>query len=175
MRRVIEHLPKREALMQHRLIRPFAHHMSHGSLWHLNRRSVAKGVAIGLFFAFITPIAQIPFAAAASIPFRANIAVAALSTLITNPLTFGPVWFLAHRVGRWMLDLLGGSSSAAKVAWMEASGLWDKIIGLIGPTAVGLILFAIVSSLLGYLAVKGAWSLHLIQRRKGRRIKSLTA
>ena len=60
-------LPKREEILNSRLIRPFAHYFGHGSLWHMNRRSVARGVAIGMFFAFMTPVAQTVFAALALI------------------------------------------------------------------------------------------------------------
>ncbi|HMS81257.1 MAG TPA: DUF2062 domain-containing protein, partial [Burkholderiaceae bacterium] len=41
-------------------------------LWQLSRRRVAAGAAIGLFFAFLIPVAQIALAAAPAVLARAN-------------------------------------------------------------------------------------------------------
>ncbi|TXC67466.1 DUF2062 domain-containing protein [Piscinibacter aquaticus] len=73
--------------------------LHHPRLWHLNRRGVALGLALGLFFGLLIPIAQIPLAGGAAVLLRANVPMAVASTLVTNPVTFGPVYYaaLAHR------------------------------------------------------------------------------
>ena len=77
--------------------------MLHPRLWHVSRRAVALGAAIGVFFAFLTPIAQIPLSAAASIVLRANIPTAVVATLVNSPPTFGPVYYAAWWVGSKVL------------------------------------------------------------------------
>ena len=42
-------LPEPHTLREHRYLRHIAPWLTHPNLWHLNRRSVAGGVAIGLF------------------------------------------------------------------------------------------------------------------------------
>ncbi|HUG77565.1 MAG TPA: DUF2062 domain-containing protein, partial [Burkholderiales bacterium] len=42
-------------------------------LWHLDRRRVAAGAAIGVFFGFLIPIGQIPLSAAGAVVLRANL------------------------------------------------------------------------------------------------------
>lgn len=161
-------LPKREDILKSRLIRPFAHHLGHGALWHLNRRSVAKGVAIGMFFAFLTPVAQTVFAAAASIPFRANVAVAALSTFITNPITTPPLLYFAHAAGQWLLNDLGLPVEHHDV-FVSVQGLLSDAPAVLGATALGLLIFAVISAILGYVAVDMLWRWRLIQRWRARK------
>jgi len=46
-------LPHHETVMSQRWIKPFGSWLHHPNLWHLHRRSVAGGVAIGLFCGLI--------------------------------------------------------------------------------------------------------------------------
>ena len=68
----------------HRWFRPWRHHFARGALWSFDRSSVARAVAIGLFFGVMTPVAQIVFATFAAIAFRANLLISAGSTLVSN-------------------------------------------------------------------------------------------
>ena len=43
-------IPSREQLRQNRWLRPVARHLDDDRLWHATRASVARAVAIGLFF-----------------------------------------------------------------------------------------------------------------------------
>src|SRR3954453_10156596 len=95
------HIPTRDTIDQHRLLRPFASHLRHPSLWRMNRRSVPRGVAVGLFVAVIIPVLHTFVAALLAIPARANVVVAALLTLLVNPLTIPPLYYAAYRVGSW--------------------------------------------------------------------------
>ncbi|NJQ98977.1 MAG: DUF2062 domain-containing protein [Hydrococcus sp. CSU_1_8] len=51
------------------------------------------------FFGFLLPIGQFLFAIGAAILLRGHLGIAAASTLVTNPLTFGPVYWLAYQLG----------------------------------------------------------------------------
>src|SRR3982750_4769001 len=93
------HIPTRDTIDQYRLLRPFAPHLRHPSLWRMNRRSVPRGVALGLFVAVIIPFMHTVIAAILAIPARANVAVAALFTLVVNPLTIPILYVAAYRIG----------------------------------------------------------------------------
>ena len=161
-------LPKREEILKSRLIKPFAHLFGHGSLWHMNRRSVARGVAIGMFFAFLTPVAQTVFAAMASVPLRANVAVAALATFITNPLTTPPILFFAHTIGMKTLHFFGLADEHREVL-NSLGSLWSDAPLILGATAIGLFATAVVAATLSYVAVDLFWRWRLAQRWRNRR------
>lgn len=79
-------MPKREDMEHSRYIGPFARRHE---LWRFTRRSVPRGVAIGLLvgiFALI-PGVQIVGAALMCVPSRGNIPLAALMTFLSNPAT----------------------------------------------------------------------------------------
>ncbi|HLU91109.1 MAG TPA: DUF2062 domain-containing protein [Pedomonas sp.] len=161
-------LPKREDILNSRLMRPFARHFGHGALWHLNRRSVARGVAVGMFFAFLTPVAQTLFAAMASVPLRANVAVAALATFITNPITTPPILIFAHTIGMRALRFFGLDDEHREVV-RSLSSLWSEAPVILGATAIGLFVMAVIAAVLSYVIVDLIWRWRLSQRWRNRR------
>ena len=54
--------------------------LQHPRLWHVSRRGIALGVALGLFFGLLLPIAQIPMSAGVAVALRANVPAAVAST-----------------------------------------------------------------------------------------------
>lgn len=165
-------------MLQHWLLRPFARHLGSPLIWHLNRRGVSRGMALGLFSAFAIPVAQTPFAALLAVGARANLPVAALATSVTNPLTVPFVYFAAYMVGRTVLRMKQDVSQAiaADVGMVERTITW--IITLAGPTYVGLLLFAAVSAPIGYAMVHLGWRIWVggrWQRRKARRLAAAAA
>ncbi len=150
-------LPTREELERSRLLRPFAARLSSPLVWRLNRRGVARGVALGLFAAFAVPVAQTPFAALFAMAARANLPVAAVSTFVTNPLTVPFVYYLAFIVGRSVLRIKDDAflAIAPDAGAVERSLTW--VVSLAGPTYVGLLLFAAVGAAIGYMGVHLGW------------------
>ena len=138
--------PAKEQLLQQRWLRPVAHRLGDAGLWRMRTEAVARGAAIGLFWAFVLPFAQVLFAAAHCVWWRANIPVAAALTFITNPLTMGGWLWLAYLVGSRFVGPAEAVPSAGD--WLsraQAQG-W--------PTVVGMALFALMGSLLGYVLVR---------------------
>ena len=158
-------MKSRESILASRWLRPFAHLFSHPALWHLSRRSVPRALALGLFAAFILPVGQFALAALLALPIRANVPLAAAATLVTNPLTFPPVYFSAYKLGSFLLQ-----HPSSEGAGELASSFGAKILDVSGPTALGLLIFAIVGALLGYFIGAMWWRLRLVRlwRRKSR-------
>lgn len=146
--RLKSELPTAEGLSRQRWLRPVAHRLFEHGLWHAKTESVARGVAIGMFWAFVVPFAQIVFATAHCVWWRANIPVAAGITLITNPFTIGGWLWLAYQTG----SLFVAPDTAAPAP--AAEGWFGMLQALGWPTAVGMGLFAVGGAALGYLAVK---------------------
>src|ERR1044072_6363513 len=82
-------MPSREQLAESRWIRPFGQRVLHSEFWRFTRRSVPRGVAVGLFVGvfFLIPGVQIIGAALFCLPVRGNIPIAAGMTFLTNPFT----------------------------------------------------------------------------------------
>lgn len=128
-------------------LRPIAHRLADPMLWHRRTESIARGAAIGLFWAFALPFAQILAATAHCVWWRANIPVAAAITFVTNPLTLGGWLVLAYQVGSLILP--GGPPPT-----LQADGLLAMARAFGTPTLLGMALFALGGAAFGYLAVR---------------------
>ncbi|MEP6982900.1 MAG: DUF2062 domain-containing protein, partial [Sphingomicrobium sp.] len=168
------HVPTRETIDQYRLLRPFAPHLRHPSLWQLNRRSVPRGVALGLFVGVIIPVLHTFIAAILAIPARANVGVAALLTLVVNPLTIPFMYVAAYRIGSWELhhDTTLVNPTDAERFSSELSRLLFWIHQASGPIAVGVLTIAAGAALIGYLVSSVAWRLWSGSRWRGRHSKA---
>jgi uncharacterized protein len=170
-------LPTREQIKQSRFLRWLGPRIHDPSLWHINRRAVAKGVAIGAFFGLMIPVAQIPAAAVASLFVRANLWIAAVATLISNPFTYGPIYYFSYRLGS---ALLGGPAASnpdlaeahveqavAALSWM--SNAWHWITGIGRPLVLGMLVLAVTAAVVGYLAAQTFWRVKIIMKRRRQR------
>ena len=105
--------PGREELMESRWLKPFAHRISHSELWRFTRRSVPRGVALGLFVGifFLIPGVQIVGVALLALPCRANIPIGAAMTFLSNPATTPLIIAASVWIGSYVFGLPGASSS----------------------------------------------------------------
>jgi uncharacterized protein len=177
-------MPDRERIRQNRWLRWLGPRLMHPRLWHFSRRGVAIGVGVGVFFGLLIPVAQIPFAAGFAVLLRANVPAAIGSTLVTNPVTFAPIYIMAYRLGS---ALLGEPPPAVEdipdeltvtpddedpvVGWWSRA--WKAISALGGPLLLGLAIMASGSGVLTYLLISLAWrlktTLEWARRRRRRR------
>ncbi|MEY4253839.1 MAG: hypothetical protein RLZZ566_1309 [Pseudomonadota bacterium] len=157
-------LPGKEFLAKHPRLKPIAGNLLDPQLWRIQHEAVARGVAVGLFWAFAIPAAQVLVAAAHCVWWRANIPVAALMTMVTNPLTIGFWLWLAYRLGSVLL----GEPVEASVSYSALPAQW--LTSFAWPTLVGMGVFAFGSSLTGYLGVKLFWRLNVNLKRWRRRL-----
>jgi hypothetical protein len=151
-----------------RWLRPVAHRVLAPELWRFTRRSVPRGVALGMVTGIVFPVAQIPLSAILALPFRANIPTAALTTFITNPVTTPFIWGAAYYLGKWALrfdHVVPGQPvrDAASSGWMQ----W--LMSDAAPAiAVGLTVITIVSAIGGYFLSKIGWQLWIAHKWKAR-------
>ena len=95
------HAPSRDEVLDSVWLKPFGQRIRASELWRLTRRSVPRGVAIGLFVGIflLIPGVQIVGAALVCIPLRGNVAIAAAMTFLSNPLTTPFVLLASLNVG----------------------------------------------------------------------------
>lgn len=165
-------LPNHQQILANRWLRWLAPWLEHPALWHWSRRGVALGVALGVFFGLLIPVAQIPVTAVAAVVLRANLPAAAASTLVTNPVTFAPLYIAAYHLGAWVTGEKVAAAAVANAA--PAAGditLWARIIGLGRPLLVGLAILAVSTGLATYLLINLLWIWHIRSRRRERLAK----
>jgi uncharacterized protein (DUF2062 family) len=104
-----KYLSSHQSIRENRYLRIFGAALQHHNLWHLHRKSVAGGVAIGMFCGLVSGPLQMLSAALCAIIFRVNLPVAMIVTLYTNPLTKFPLYYVAQKLGLFVT----GSHSAA--------------------------------------------------------------
>lgn len=157
--------PSREQLEAHPWLNRLAPHLAHPKLWNWSRRSVATGVAVGLFIGLMIPMAQILLAAAAAIVLRANIPIAAFATLVTNPLTVPPIYYAAYQLGAWVM----GIPTPPMASLADPAAFWHNL-GTIGmPLLTGLGIAASVSAIVSYLLISRVWVWRVAAKRRGAR------
>ena len=169
-------LPSRDSLSQNRHFRCYGSFLMHPNLWHLNRRSVSGGFAVGLFAGLVPGPLQMLTAALIAVPLRVNLPVALATTLYTNPITIGPLYLLAYAYGRLLVDGNGMAAQAPAFDWLH---LWDWVgayttwaLNLGKPLLVGLVALAVTLAACGWLAVQWGWRLQVTlawRRRAARR------
>jgi uncharacterized protein (DUF2062 family) len=148
----------------------------------MNRRGLALGMALGFFFGLLVPLAQIPLSAAAAVLLRANVPAAVASTLVTNPLTFGPIYYAAWQVGHAILGSPESSppqsataTATPPVALDEAAddGWWRgavrRVLGVGKPLMLGLAILATGFGLATYFVVSAVWKVSVLWKRHRRR------
>jgi uncharacterized protein (DUF2062 family) len=167
--------PTREEMAQNKYLAPIAHRFLSPELWRFTRRSVPRGVALGLFAAFIIPIGQIFLSAFLALPARANVPLAALVTFVTNPFTL-PFWLVvANKVGNFTLRLDAAGPALANAE--SGKGYWAMLIDffqMAGATAFGFIVLATLTPVIGYLLSGWVWRA-VVSRKRARRLKAMEA
>src|SRR3546814_14320512 len=96
---VRRHIPTREHIARNRLLKPVAHRILAPSLWRFTRRSVPRGVALGILTGPLFPFAHMPPAALYAFPARANVPTAGLVSLSNPPPTVPPPGYDTYTPG----------------------------------------------------------------------------
>jgi hypothetical protein len=172
-----KYLPDHATVREHRLLRPFQALLKHPNLWHLNRASVAGGVAAGMFGGLVPGPIQMGVAAILAVLFRVNLPVAIITTLYTNPFTWPPLILAAYGIGSWVT---GGHGAGYREfvfdwgaqPWSELPAtFWNWLLGLGKTFLIGDLILGCMLAVLGYVAVQVGWRLYLLaylRRRRGR-------
>lgn len=153
-----EKMPTRAGMAKNRYLKPIAHRFLRSDLWRFTRRSVPRGVALGLITGFIVPLGGQTFVALfLALPIRANVPIAAVTTFITNPFTY-PFWLaIANQLGRFVLRM-DGITSGGSGGDLNGLGEWTAwIIREVGVTFFGFVLLGVVFGAIGYVISSFGW------------------
>ncbi len=172
-------LPSHDSIRQNRYVACFGPRLQHHNLWHLHRRSVAGGVAAGLFAGLIPGSNPVQFLAAGllAVAFRVNLPIAIGVTLYSNPFTVLPLYYTAFKLGQFALVRSDGDLPSVALAlegkgfreWLPAA--WDWLTSVGYPLLVGLPILALLLAVIGYIVVDWAWRLHVMMEWRRRQLR----
>lgn len=166
-------MPTRESLEHNRFIKPVAHRVLAPELWRFTRRSVPRGVALGLLVGIflLIPGLQIAGAALLALPFRANVPVAAAMTFLSNPATTPFILAMSYYIGSKMIGRTGDMSQIMGLVERHA-GLGEWTRWLLSETApvllLGLAIVSILAAVIGYFVSSWLWRGRLARRWRHR-------
>lgn len=165
------HAPTRDQLAASRWTRPFGTRILRSDLWRFTRRSVPRGVGVGLLVGIflMIPGLQVIGAALLSVPLRANVPIAAGMTFLSNPATTPFILVAAIALGNRLGFKADTSTFYALYERRAGASEW---IGWLASDAApamitGLLIIACTAGLVGYLVSGWAW--RWWQGRKWRR------
>ena len=147
------YMPDPEMLKTHRSLRFLGKLLHDPNLWHLNRHSVSRAMAIGLFTAFIPMPMQMLAAASQAVIFRGNLPISVGLVWLTNPLTMPPIFYCTYQFGGWLLQT-PTVNFPDQLTWewisTELSALWQ-------PFLLGSLLTGLIAAALGYGLTMTFW------------------
>lgn len=160
-------MPDHNGIKNNKHLQIFGSLLHNPNLWHLNRRSIAKGFAVGLFFAFVPVPFQMVLAAGIAILVNANLPLSIALVWVTNPLTMPAIFYFCYLVGTWILGVHEKSFNfQASWQWVVAS------IETIGPSfLLGCGVLGVIFSVIGYFGIHLLWRYSVIKhwnKRKSR-------
>ena len=171
--------PTRESFERSRFLRPFAKRVFHPALWRFTRRSVPRGVALGLLVGIflLIPGVQIAGVALLALPVRANIPLGAAMTFLSMPITTPFILAASVYVGNAMLGL---HADVARFDALISSGAgfaeWTSwLLSDAAPAMLfGLFVISLVSAAVGYVLATWFWRWRISSKWR-RRSKTIAA
>ena len=145
--------PSHKSIKENRALAMLGEDLHRPSLWILNRNTVARAFAIGLFCAWIPFPLQTILAGILAIYYRAHLPLSVALVFVTNPITIPPMFYFAYKLGSVMLGL--------ELQTIEMNLSWHWFSSMMGqiwqPLVFGCLILAIVSSAIGYFTINTLW------------------
>ena len=166
-------LPEHRTLLENRWLRPFRAVLHDPALIVPHRRAVARGLAVGMFWAFMPVPLQSFFAATTCIWLRVNVLVAVAACWITNPITAAPIVYVAHAIGALLLGAGAPPIDATEAVAVASAAptllqYWQELKALGEAFLLGSLVLAVGTATLSYLALNAFW-LWSVRREFARR------
>jgi len=149
---------QRHSLKNRWFTRPFQTLLEHPAYWSINRRSVTRAVALGMFIAFVPLPIHIPLATIGALLLRVNVPVAIATVFVNNPLTMVPLFYCAYWIGS---HLVGAPlhTFAFELSWQW---LQTDLLPIWKPFLLGCLVLGLAVAAASYVVLGGLWHLTLV-------------
>jgi uncharacterized protein (DUF2062 family) len=132
----------------------------------VNRKSITRGIFIGLFWGFI-PMPMQMLAVLSMTPFfRFNVPIAISMVWLSNPLTMPFMYYMEYQTGNLILGRDGLENIELTLTWFSEN--WDNILV---PLYIGTIPYSVFVSALIYLILNRLWIIS-VKRERPHKFKS---
>jgi len=157
-------LPDPEKLKAHPHLKHFGQALQNPNLWHLNRRSAAGAVAVGLFCAWMPIPFQMLLAAAIAMIFAVNLPISIALVWISNPITMPPLFYAAYRLGAFILnEPIVHFHFHLSFRW-----LLNTFETIAPAMLLGCLILGLVCAFVGYFLLRALWRFNVSKKWLGR-------
>ena len=148
---------------------PFRPLMDDHRLWTIRRKTVLPAFTLGLFIAFMPIPGHMLVAALLALAMRINMPVAAFTTLVVNPLTLGPVYYLCYELGAALLGI------EEQPFEFEFTLTWfsERFSEIGEPLLLGCVIMGSIVAATGYVVLDWFWRASIadyLAKRRARRL-----
>lgn len=152
--------PKKETIEENKYIKMLGHRINNPKLWGLDRRSVAKAIAISLFIAFIPMPMQMLAVAVLAVIIKMNLPISVLMVWVTNPFTMPFIYYAEYYLGH---ILIGGGEMNFEFSldWINANFHLLMMEMYLGAFVISTTLMT-----LSYLIVMNIWRVIIFKERR---------
>ena len=161
---------KRQTISDQWYLSPVRHLLHNPAYWGIRRKTVVPGFSLGLFVAF-TPIpAHTLLGIFLALIIRVNIQATIIGSLLMNPLTIYPMFWLAYSVGSFLLGVEPQPfNPELSVEWFTHGFLnvWQ-------PLLLGSMLCGALAALIGYVGLDLLWRASIADYLANRRRRKLS-
>lgn len=157
-------MPTVKEIQQYRYLHIFGDSLKQPELWAFNRQSTAKGIAAGIFCAFLPMPFEIVPAIFIAAMIGGNLPFAIAGIWISNPVTWVPLYTPCYLLGA---KIMGISTVALTEITMFEFGLHYVALWL------GCLIIGITLSISAHFLISFMWRLQVRQRWKNRRLLRL--
>ena len=148
-----KYLPNPETIRTHKSLKFMGDVIHEPNLWHMNRHSVTKAFAIGLFWGCMPMPFQMVVAAFLAVWLNANLPISVMTVWFSNPITMPPIFYFEYLVGTWVLGMPPlGFEYELTWAWLE-----ERLFSVGVPMYLGAVICGAVLSFVGYFVVNWLW------------------
>jgi len=120
----------------------------------VNRRTITRGIFIGLFWGFIPMPFQMAGVLLVTAVVRFNVPIAIAMVWLSNPLTMPPMYYMEYLTGNLLLGKEGIDSVELTMHWFKQN--WDEIVIPLytGTAFYSLVVAPIVASVVNLLWIR---------------------
>jgi uncharacterized protein (DUF2062 family) len=162
VKKILRHMPRKASIHRYPILNKFATVARRRAyLWSFRVTEVVPAFYLGWIITFmpIPSAVQIVIAFFMALLCRANVMIATMLQLLSNPITFIPLWTITHRVGSAIVDVLGtenlrmlAGENVGKVAHYSEWAIRGFATIILGAIVLGSIIGAICSEAYKYFA-----------------------
>ncbi|KZX82332.1 ATP-binding protein [Oleiphilus sp. HI0009] len=163
-----KYLPNPDTIKDNKSLRFLGDVIHEPNLWHMNRHSVTKAIAIGFFWGCMPMPFQMVAAAFVAVWLNANLPLSVATVWFSNPITMPPIFYFEYLVGAWVLQMppLGFEY---ELTWEWLS---ERLYTVGVPLYLGAVICGIIGGFASYFIVGWLWKRNVKKRwteRKARR------